>query len=50
MFVHLSAFENFSNLLDQNENTSELSPMATKMVSATVFSYKEIILAEQKSW
>ena len=31
------------------QSTSELSLMATDMVSTTVFSYKEIILVEQKS-
>ena len=52
MSVDLSGFADFINIFlryRSRHRTSELSVMATEMVSTTVFSCKEIILAEQKS-
>ena len=50
--VLLSAFADFANIFiiyRSKQSTSELSLIATEMVSTTFFSYKEIILMEQKS-
>ena len=53
MSVHLSALIDFVDIFIKyrsKQSTSELSLMVTEMVSTTFFfSYKEIILMEQKS-
>ena len=52
MSVHLSAFVDFVNIFIRyrsRHRTSDLSLMATEMVSTTAFLGKEIILVERKS-
>ena len=50
--VYLSAFVDFANIFIRyrsKQSISELSLIVTEIVSTTIFSYKEIILAERKS-
>ena len=52
MSVYISAFIDFANTFIKHrskQTTSELSLIATEMVYTMFFSYKKIILREQKS-